>query len=35
MPSRRAPQQDSPIYTILGWLLLLGIVKTVLEAVIK
>jgi len=35
MPSRRAPAQDSLFYRIMGWVILLGIAKAILEALLK
>lgn len=35
MPSRRAPAPDSPFYTIMGWIILLGIIKAILEALFR
>ena len=35
MPSRHAPTQDSLFYRIMGWVILLGIVKTILETLLK
>lgn len=32
MLSRRSPNPDNPIYKLIGWLLLLGIIKTPIES---